>query len=233
MKKYCKECKKEITTGSKQGFCKSCSKKGTRNNMFNCKGKLNPAYIDGRTLKKHYCLDCKKKIIDYKAKRCHSCAIKYCYKIGKLKKLQGKNHWSFKHGKTHNNKCIDCNSHITFYSKRCCSCETKRKHKEGLINIRGKNNPSYKDGTGNYPYPSDFSKALKYKIFKRDNFTCQRCLIYSTNKLSVHHIDYNRNHNNKDNLITLCMSCNIKANFNRDYWYAYFRYILNNFKRRK
>jgi len=26
--------------------------------------------------------------------------------------------------------------------------------------------------------------------------------------------------------LTLCLLCNLKVNFNRDYWYAYFRYKM-------
>lgn len=33
---------------------------------------------------------------------------------------------------------------------------------------------------------------------------------------------------NKDNLITLCNECNIRVNYNRNYWHAYFRYIIEN-----
>lgn len=37
------------------------------------KGKKSFLYIDGRTLKKYYCLDCGKKLSGYRAKRCGSC----------------------------------------------------------------------------------------------------------------------------------------------------------------
>jgi len=39
--------------------------------------------------------------------------------------------------------------------------------------------------------------------------------------------DCNKNNINPNNLISLCQSCNNKANYNRDYWYAYFMYIIN------
>ena len=47
-------------------------------------------------------------------------------------------------------------------------------------------------------------------------------------KLDIHHIDYNKMNYKKDNLITLCLKCNIKANFNRNYWYAYYVYLMEN-----
>ena len=45
-------------------------------------------------------------------------------------------------------------------------------------------------------------------------------------KLHIHHIDYCKNNCKRGNLITLCKKCNTKANYNRDYWYAYFKKII-------
>ena len=62
---------------------------------------------------------------------------------------------------------------------------------------------------------------------------CQNCgmteeehLIVKGRVLDIHHIDYNKQNCQKSNLITACQVCNIRANFNRDYWYAYFTYIM-------
>ena len=80
-KYYCKEfnCSNEISYtnfqyGSKR--CNSCSKKGKRNPMYNKKGKLSPVYIDGRSSKSHYCINCKKEISFvtwHYSKLCNSC----------------------------------------------------------------------------------------------------------------------------------------------------------------
>ena len=40
--------------------------------------------------------------------------------------------------------------------------------------------------------------------------------------LHVHHIDYNKQNCNKNNLITVCMSCNTRANYNRPHWQEYY-----------
>ena len=45
-------------------------------------------------------------------------------------------------------------------------------------------------------------------------------------RLSVHQIDYNKNNNKKNNLITLCMRHNAKANFLRDYCKEYFYNLI-------
>jgi len=90
---------------------------------------------------------------------------------------------------------------------------------------------NWQGGLSRYGYPWYFNNELKNKIRKRDNFTCKNCnkneeLFYR--KLDVHHIDYNKENCNENNLITLCIYCHLKTNTNRDYWYAYYRYIIEN-----
>ena len=71
------------------------------------------------------------------------------------------------------------------------------------------------DGRSFLPYPSIFNRRLKESIKKRDGYKCRWCGVKEKNyfqKLSIHHLDYNKNNCNLDNLITLCRSCNAKAN---------------------
>ena len=86
----------------------------------------------------------------------------------------------------------------------------------------------------NYHIPL-ITDELKQKIRKRDSYICQNCGI--TEKihkikygriLTVHHIDYNKQNCKESNLITVCLSCNLKANGNRDYWFAYYKYLIEN-----
>lgn len=62
-------------------------------------------------------------------------------------------------------------------------------------------------------------KEYKQSIRDRDNNECQNpnckgnCKKYF---LNIHHIDYNKKNCIPDNLITLCHSCNSRANANRD-----------------
>ena len=53
--------------------------------MTNQKGKNNYNWKGG----KPKCLVCQKQLVNYRSKRCASCALKYNYKIGKLN-LKGK-----------------------------------------------------------------------------------------------------------------------------------------------
>jgi len=75
-------------------------------------------------------------------------------------------------------------------------------------------------------YGTGFNEKLKEKIRGRDNYKCRECE-YTENrlgyKLSVHHIDYDKKNNKKNNLISLCRQCHSKTNFNRNDWINYFK----------
>lgn len=104
---------------------------------------------------------------------------------------------------------------------------TKTKKLLSILKL-GINNPAYINGKGYRGYSLKFV-SIRPKILKRDNYICQKCTQYGTknhNILTVHHIDYNKENNIKNNLITLCLRCNIQVNGNRDYWYAYFTYLI-------
>jgi hypothetical protein len=102
----------------------------------------------------------------------------------------------------------------------------------GNHKLAGKNNPAYIHGQSKNLYSSEF-KNVRNEIRQRDNFKCQFCKILESKcdrELCVHHIDYNKENNKKKNLISLCIPCHINTNINRDYWYAYYTYIMENYK---
>lgn len=109
-------------------------------------------------------------------------------------------------------------------SAHCCSMECSKKWRK--MSYRGDGNPNWRDGIGKEPYSFDFDNKLKYQIKVRDNFTCQLCSYADRNKLATHHIDYDKENSNPNNLITLCRSCNGKVNANREYWQKYFIQLL-------
>ncbi len=89
-----------------------------------------------------------------------------------------------------------------------------------------RNHYNWKGGKSFEPYTSAFTKQLKQKIKGRDDYTCQLCGMTEEDyfqKLSIHHIDYNKDNCDTSNLITLCRSCNAKANFKRKYWSNLFK----------
>lgn len=99
----------------------------------------------------------------------------------------------------------------------------------------GKNNPNYHNGISNEPYSLDFNEILRRKIRKRDNYICKECgmtqeenIIRFKEKLAVHHIDYDKDNLNEDDLISLCKFCHGKTVFDREYWTKHFRDKIRN-----
>lgn len=105
----------------------------------------------------------------------------------------------------------------------------------GLIKFpKGKESPSWLGGKSFEPYDYKFNKEFKNLVRLRDNFCCMNCgiseqksIILINRALSVHHIDYNKKNTCLINCITLCGSCNNKANFNRKEWENYFNKLLS------
>jgi radical SAM superfamily enzyme YgiQ (UPF0313 family) len=94
------------------------------------------------------------------------------------------------------------------------------------MRMQGDKNPAWCGGISTVfqQYPVEFSRSLKSKIKKRDNFTCQECGCYGKGKkMDVHHIDYNKHNNVMCNLTTLCVSCHMKTNHGRDKWEQKFK----------
>ena len=92
--------------------------------------------------------------------------------------------------------------------------------------FKGDKNSNWKGGISFEPYCSKFNNQLKERIRNRDNRTCQCCGIKENGtKLSIHHIHYDKENCYPD-LITVCRSCNTKANTNREYWEKYYMDIL-------
>lgn len=93
----------------------------------------------------------------------------------------------------------------------------------------GADNPNWQGGIMNLPYAIGFNKYLKEKIRKRDDYKCQKCGVPQNEcirSLDTHHIDYDKENCSEANLISLCTSCNIQVNKNREYWTAYFTKLL-------
>ena len=168
-------------------------------------GKNNTFYIDGRKTANYFCIKCQAKI-SYPTWFIGSKMCLYCARKGTNNPNYG-NHFSE---------------------------EIKQKIRDSKYhkNLKKENNPNWKDGKSNEPYPLEFNEKLKEKIRKRDNYQCQNLdcnvteeehLIVFGRVLDVHHIDYNKTNINIENLISLCQSCHMKTNYNREYWQEYFK----------
>ena len=141
---------------------------------------------------------------------------------------------SFK-GKTHTEEAKKKNSES--HKGKKVSEKQKEQHSERM---KGKNNPMYgksgelspnwQGGISFEIYTKEFSQIKKF-ILERDNYTCQ-CpdCEHKSIKLHVHHIDYNKQNNNSENLTILCHSCYSKTVGKKDriYWVKFYQNIMMN-----
>ncbi len=212
-KRYCIDCNHLMPLNSKGKRCQKCHTIYLKNNPKKC-----PGYKDGCTLKKYYCMDCKKEIhwttTLYGTKRCLKCS--------NSKEHNG----NYKHGKCFNNRCLDCGKIISYYNKRCMKCNSI----QTSLRQQGSKNSFWKDGSSTIEYPVEWTKRYKEKIRERDDFTCQECgkkQEECKRKLHVHHIDYDKKNLDPKNLTSLCHRCHAKANGNREYWEKHFKAIVS------
>jgi len=130
-------------------------------------------------------------------------------RIGKESPNKGKVNW-FKHTKETKQK-------IANYWK----------DPEYRNNLSGINHYSY-DPNRNYEYCQIFSdNEFKNSIKERDNYKCSNKDCWETTKtLCIHHIDYDKKNCHPDNLICVCISCNVRANSNKSYWEKYYKSLI-------
>jgi hypothetical protein len=187
--------------------CVDCGKicktsKAKRCRICSNKGKNNPKYNGGKAR----CIKCNKELNHHKK----DATCRECLKLIRIKKCT-----------------CECGKIKSKFSLVCSACDSKRKS----IRYKGINNPSYIDGKSKNPYNNfEFNLKLKDEIRHRDKCICVICMRSEASEinklgrnLSVHHIDYDKNNNSKDNLVTLCIYCHLKTNYNRNYWKQYFR----------
>jgi len=75
------------------------------------------------------------------------------------------------------------------------------------------------------PYNNHSWKKLRRRVYQRDQFICQECLVRCVGavRISCHHIDFDKNNNEISNLITLCCSCHGKTTQKPDEWIEYYQ----------
>ena len=99
--------------------------------------------------------------------------------------------------------------------------KTKEKqHKAHKGKHTGSKSNWWKGGITDSHYSVDWTEDLRRAIRKRDKYTCFIC--GTEPAVHVHHIDYDKQNCNLDNLITLCIKCHPKTNHNRKDWIKYF-----------
>jgi hypothetical protein len=195
----CPECKCSYLGQIRSKSCsRQCSIK--LNGLLNKKGKDNPFY--GREHSKEN-------------------KIKSGRKISENWKNGNYNHviWNNREENNPNwkggNYC-ECGKLIHKQRLRCDECYNKYR-KEVKIKRKEEN-----------LYPSDWSFISK-KIRKRDNYKCQNpyCSVHNGYiKLEVHHIDYDKQNCIDGNLISLCTSCHVQTNYDREWHESFYSEII-------
>lgn len=112
-------------------------------------------------------------------------------------------------------------------SRRGVPLSDEHKLKMSIAKL-GERHWNWKGGITNQQYCEVWSdKVFEEYILERDNYECKNpeCLKRPYKRLTRHHINYDKKNCSPDNLIVLCNSCNVRANFNREYWNELFREI--------
>ena len=108
-----------------------------------------------------------------------------------------------------------------------------RRMSEKLTKQTGENNPNWKGGTSFEPYCEKFDDDLKERVrnfFSRCCYVCGKNEIDNAERLSVHHVNYDKMiccNNIKPLFVPLCHNCHTKTNGDREYWEEFFTISLN------
>ena len=211
----CQYCQKEFVVPYRQ-----------RNRMYCGKACQVKSIVHTDIRQTSECLICKKEFKHYGQRVVcgRRCTAKYL-SVSRI----GENNPAHKNSKRETRICLNCNKQFEFTRSGMRSgqnrvfCSLACSHKIDL-----KNSPL----TGlKHPYPLGWKQAKK-EVKKRDDFTCQICGEKETNGegYHVHHIDYDKNNLDMDNLVTLCRCCHNMTHHGRTFWQIIFAALLSGSK---
>lgn len=208
---------------NKQCRCLTCYKESL-------KGEGNPFYG------KHFSEESKRKLSEAHTGKRHTDKTRQLLS----KKNKGKNNAFY--GKKHTE---EARSRISIAQKNRppASIETRKKISEAQkgkiiseeqrqkisVANSGEGHPNWRGGISCEPYCQVWSdKEYKESIKQRDKYMCQNPYCSKQdNIICIHHIDYDKKNCVPGNLITVCRSCNVKANFDREWHTAWYQTIMN------
>ena len=150
--------------------------------------------------------------------------------------IKGENHPNFgkycpkevreKISKSNKGKSRNIKENNPMYGKKIDKEIIEKRVKSRIDNskYKGKDHWNWQGGVSYLPYCSKFNEEFKEKTrekFNRQCFVCGLSEELNNRKLSVHHINYNKDclcNNSKCYFVPLCDSCHIKTNSNRQFW---------------
>ena len=191
-------------------------------------------YVNNKTKLRYICYNGHEHCISWtkwqQGERCAHCAISSKIYFSDVKDSFNKEGYNLISKSYHYNKklkyvCPNGHEHETVWGhwqqgKRCPSCWNLGKIGSGHWNWKG--------GISCEPYCKDWTKEFKDFIKERDGYKCLNPDCWKKDKvLTVHHIDYNKKNCGPENLITVCRSCNSRANTDREWHKAWYQAILN------
>lgn len=223
--------------------CPHCAGQGkpTINNItrvFNNEGYilLSDYYINSTTPLKFRCSNNHESEITWdswrEGCRCRHCAGNVRLSIEYIQQVFEKENCTLLTKKYVNNKTtleyICSKGHIssTTWSDWQSGYRCKYCYYESMV---GKGNPVWAGGYSINDYCDAWKdKNYKASIKERDSYICQNPICAKiSNNLVVHHIDYDKKNCHPSNLITVCVSCNGKANKNRDWHTVFYKELLH------
>lgn len=126
-------------------------------------------------------------------------------------------------------KCSNCNTEILkqpslIFKTNFCSQECKNTYHSKRLSST--NNPRFKDGVwvgrkGNKGIYNGFTLKVKKQARERDGYKCKVCNkteLDHNMAMHVHHIDYNKDNNDLNNLVSVCRYCHGKIHGNEEQW---------------
>jgi hypothetical protein len=209
--KVCKNCNKEFISSNPYNKTIFCSHKCSSDFSIGRKVTLHEntlKYIENKKIagqnnpnKKCNCGNKK----DIKSKKCWACFVK---KIKRKEKI---------------GICENCkNSFIMtyFYGNKYCSKKCKKDHLQ--IRYLSENNPNWRGGVKSQNQIGRFSvKYVEWRnsVFKRDQYTCQKCGQIGKSLHSHHILPWAKNYKHRYDLIngiTLCVKCHKEVHSSND-----------------
>jgi len=116
-------------------------------------------------------------------------------------------------------------------SRKCGKNHSEETKKKISLTLMGhKNTPcgekaqNWKGGESLKLYPLGWTRTFREQIRARDNYKCRSCGCHEEEngrRLSVHHIDCNKENLNPENMVSLCMSCHMKVHYNKKFKYKF------------